>query len=126
MQNALSVSELEKKAFVLFRDECTEDFKRLVIYLVFKSIENNAGITRNKLYQTLLTEYSFDTETVNAALGALTSKEIFDSVSAYKVEKIKTQPIMLRLKRDLVKLRAWLNTVKITNPTVLEFEAVKV
>ena len=126
MQNALSVSELEKKAFVLFRDECTEDFKRLVIYLVFKSIENNAGITRNKLYQTLLTEYSFDTETVNAALCALTSKEIFDSVSAYKVEKIKTQPIMLRLKRDLVKLRAWLNTVKITNPTVLEFEAVKV
>lgn len=126
MPKVPSVSNLEKKAFVLFRDDCAEDFKRFVIYLVFKSIENNEGISRSRLEQILLTEYSLDSEVVNAALGALTSSEIFDSVSAYQVQKLKKQPIMLRLKRDLNKLNAWLDTIRIKSPTVLEFEAVKV
>lgn len=122
------VLELERKAFVLFKSNCTDDYKRLVIYLVYATVKQNPGISQNKLSYVLKSEYNLDKDSVISAVGSLTSSEIFNVMSTYTLSKEKsaTQPTLLRLSRTKRIINEWINHLNELGHAAIEFKAIKV
>ena len=131
-----NIEELERKAFLLFKSECTEDYKRLVIYLVYATVKQNPGISLNKLAFALSSEYNIDSDSVNSAVGALSSSEIFHAITSYTLpkEKSQTQPTLLRIARKAKskgecsrpEFTSWINFLQSIGHAALNFKAIKV
>lgn len=120
----LSADDTEEKAFLLFREECTEEFKRLVIFLVYTVVKQNQGISQNKLAFMLEKEYNIGSTSVSAAIGALTSGEIFNALSAYKMpkEKSSNQTMLLRTTNRSQTIDSWLDMLRSKDHPALKFQ----
>ena len=121
------VDELERKAFLLFRTDSSDDYKRLVIYLVYSTIQRNPGISHSRITFELNKEYLINSNDIEAALGALASAEVFNTVSSYKLAKSKAanKPVVFRVRnKNLVS--QWIDKLQSIQHAALEFQAVKV
>ena len=131
-----NIEELERKAFLLFKSKCTKDYKRLVIYLVYATVKQNPGISLNKLAFALNSEYNIDSDSVNSAVGALSSSEIFKAISSYTLPKEKSpnQPTLLRVARrskskgecSRPEFTSWISFLQSLGHAALDFKAIKV
>lgn len=94
------VQELECKSFKLFKTERPDEFKRLALYITFKSIELNPGVTLSRITWELGRQYQFEALDVSSAVGALSGPKVFDAVSVFRKNKEEgTEDSYLRVKR---------------------------
>lgn len=107
------IQELESKSFKLFKTERPDDFKRLALYLTFKSIEVNPGITLSRITWELGRQYQFEPLDVSSAVGALSGPEVFGAVSVFrKVNHEGLEDTFLRIKRDNTQLVSqWIDSL---------------
>jgi len=100
----------EKFVFNMLRPE-ERSGKITTLYIVYKTIEANTGITINQLKWLLDTEYMLQNDVVAAAVAALTSKSLFNCVSRWQPPKTAGQPrtdaVHLRIRRDSTEFNTW-------------------
>lgn len=100
----------EKFVFNLLRPE-DRSGKTTILYIVFKTIEHNTGITINQLKWLLDTEYMIPNDVVSGAVAALTSKSLFNCVSRWQPPKgygpRSNETIHLRVRKDSPDFDRW-------------------
>jgi hypothetical protein len=100
----------EKFVFNLLNPE-DRPGKTTLLYIVFKTIENNTGITLNQLRWILDAEYMIPNDVVSSAVAALTSKSLFNCVSRWQPPKAAGQPrndaVHLRIRKDCEEFSRW-------------------
>ena len=72
----------EKLALLLMSSD--DDAKRLIIFLVYKAIAKNSGITINQLSKLMRLKYSLDKRKIDSALITLTGNQILDAVTTWE------------------------------------------
>jgi hypothetical protein len=75
------IYELFPALFPVYKNE---DFRSLLLFVVWTTIKENPGITENKLKWTLTQNYAFSEEDINLALSSLVNSQMFDSVSRFE------------------------------------------
>ena len=110
----MSIIELEKGAFALFsRDGLSEDYKRLLCYIVYKTISGqDRAMQIDRLIHKISQEHAVSREDVKGALSALRSSLAFSAVSIF------TASDKNRLCRvcPSEKINAWLQHVEKEHP----------
>lgn len=71
----------EKLALLLMSD--SDDSRRLLLFIVYKTIEKNPGITINQLASLLKSKIAISRERVDSAVSALTSEDLFNAISVW-------------------------------------------
>ena len=77
----------EQLALILMSD--SDEAKRLILFLVYKTIARNKGITVNQLTHLLHKTYAIKRDSVSAAINALSSSELFNCISTWTETKNK-------------------------------------
>lgn len=85
--------------------------KTTLLYMVYKTIETNTGITINQLKWLLDTEYMISNEVVSGTVAALTSRTLFNCVSRWQPPKAsgnqRTDAVHLRVRKDAKEFDNW-------------------
>lgn len=98
LQNPLNrLKDKERLSFILM-DHSTDNYRKCLLYIVFKTIETNRNITANQLGTALESSLPVKAEDVQQAIKALTSPSLFNCVSRWQPPK--TQAIHLRVKKE--------------------------
>ena len=108
----------ERLALLLMSND--DDAKRLVIFLIYKTIAKNNGITINQLTKLMRQKYALDKRKVDAALVPLTGDQILDAVTTWEEKDNKI--VHLRTKEtDIIK--DWLANFCQRVPEICDYEA---
>lgn len=84
MQQVIINTDLERSAFALFsRSQLAEDYKRTVLYLVYKTVNRNGMMQVNRLIYELSHKYELNREDVKSAIGALKAPSCFNALSVF-------------------------------------------
>ncbi len=84
MQQAIINTDIERFALALFsRPQLDEDYKRTVLYLVYKTVNRNGMMQVNRLLFELSQTYELNKEDVRSAIGALKSPKAFNALSVF-------------------------------------------
>lgn len=108
----------EKLALLLMSSD--DDAKRLIIFLVYKAIAKNSGITINQLSKLMRLKYSLDKRKIDSALITLTGNQILDAVTTW--EEKETKIVHLRAK-DTDTIKKWLDAFCERVPEICNYEA---
>lgn len=73
----------EQLYFSMFPNDSSPTFRRFLLFVVYNTIQNEDGITLNKIKWKLGNEYSFHGDDVEIAINALSNAKIFNAVSKY-------------------------------------------
>lgn len=113
----------ESLYFNMFEEYKTEHFRRLLMYVVYKTIANDPGITLSKLQWMLSEDFAFSENDVETAVSAISNKRIFNAVSKYHLKRSGRTIIHLRLRKNCQELiNAWISGIENSYP---EFKAIK-
>lgn len=110
----------EKFSFNLLHPE-SRPFKTTILYMVYKSIELNKGISLNRLKWLLMSEFMMKEETVDGAVQSLTSKPLFNCVSRWQPPN-KKDYVHLRCRKNDDWTR-WMEKALIDFPELVIFVA---
>lgn len=81
---AIINTELERSALALFsRPQLDENYKRTVLYLVYKTVNRNGMMQVNRLLFELNQTYEINKEDVKSAISALKSPFAFNALSVF-------------------------------------------
>lgn len=116
MMRPAQVCDIEKRAFLFFKKDISEDYKRFLIYMVHKTIEINDSPTISKLAFMLHHTYRIDLDDVNSSITALESPDIFNSVSKWTTAKQRSTH--LHIKKSNV-YKEWEATIVKQRPELL-------
>ncbi|QZE59580.1 hypothetical protein MPK66_gp336 [Erwinia phage pEa_SNUABM_2] len=84
MQQAIINTDVERSALALFsRPQLDEDYKRTVLYLVYKTVNRNGMMQVNRLMFELTQKYALNKEDVKSAMSALKAPCAFDALSVF-------------------------------------------
>lgn len=84
MQQAIINTDMERSALALFsRPQLDEDYKRTVLYLVYKTVNRNGMMQVKRLMFELSQTYGFDKEDVKSAISALKAPFAFNTLSVF-------------------------------------------
>jgi hypothetical protein len=117
---------IETLAFYLQEKPTSEIYKKLALFLVYKTIEANPNITINQLKHLLSQQYFLNTSAVEGAIGALISDQLYGCVSRFQRRGASLETAHLNLKR--VKSEAmtnWLETLELEHPEFFVLESPK-
>ena len=81
----------ELAMFALFRTESTQEYKRMVLFMVHSHIEQEGRISLNHLASLLATSSDIDLNDVTAAISALES--VMGAVNKYHVRSARKQNV---------------------------------
>jgi hypothetical protein len=98
--------------------------KITLLYIVYKTIETNTGITINQLKWLLDTEYMLQNDVVSGTVAALTSKTLFNCVSRWQPPKSSQQrsdAVHLRVRKDSREFDKWYENSLTEFPELLVF-----
>lgn len=98
-----------------------KEYRVTIIYIVYKTIERNRGITLNQLKWLLGTEYMLQNSVVEGAVTSLTAKALFNSISRWQSPR-QHETVHLRVK-DCKEFSKWLENAEKTHPELLIFTA---
>ncbi len=110
----------ERFSFNLLHPE-NKVFTVTILYIVYKTIERNRGISINQLKWLLNTEYMLNNTVVEGAVTSLTAKTLFNSVSRWQSPQ-KQETVHLRVK-ECVEFSKWLENSEKNHPELLIFTA---
>lgn len=118
MQQAIINTELERSALALFtRPELGDDYKRTVLYLVYKTVNRNGMMQVNRLLFELTQTYALNKEDVKSALGALKAPFAFDALSVFVPRADEKFKRVCRVKTNAT-IEGWIAEVEQTMPHV--------
>ena len=84
MQQAIINTDIERSALALFsRSQLDEDYKRTVLYLVYKTVNRNGMMQVNRLVFELTQTYALNKEDVKSAMSALKAPFAFNALSVF-------------------------------------------
>ncbi|QZE58216.1 hypothetical protein MPK70_gp340 [Erwinia phage pEa_SNUABM_33] len=84
MQASIINTDVERCALALFtRPQLDEDYKRTVLYLVYKTVNRNGMMQVNRLVFELSQKYGLNKEDVKSAISALKAPAAFNSLSVF-------------------------------------------
>lgn len=84
MQQAIINTDIERSALALFsRSQLDEDYKRTVLYLVYKTVNRNGMMQVSRLLFELGQRYELNKEDVKSAISALKSPFAFNALSVF-------------------------------------------
>lgn len=109
----------EKFSFNLLHPE-DRAFDITVLYMVYRTIEQNQSITLNQLRWMLYHEYMLQNTVVDGAVASLTSKSLFDCVSRWTPPR-KNDTIHLRTRKGSAAFDEWLSRNTAERPELLIF-----
>lgn len=110
----------------LFRDYRNEDFRSLLLFVVWTTIKENPGITENKLKWTLTQNYAFSDADINLALSSLVNSQMFNSVSRFEHTHRQSGRTIVHLRPKKSRLPEMHNVEKLlikTNPNLMYLKA---
>lgn len=102
---AQKVRTAETLFLSMFPEESGEEFRRFLLFAVYKTIQNQNNITVNKLKWKLNRELAFKDHDIDIAVSALSNPNIFNALSNFHVPKRKIRDaekevVHLRLRKD--------------------------
>lgn len=118
MTNTLEAKE--RFSFNLLHPE-NKAFTITILYIVYKTIERNRGISINQLKWLLSTEYMLNNTVVEGAVTSLTAKTLFNSVSRWQSPR-QHETVHLRIK-ECTEFSKWLENSEKNHPELLIFTA---
>lgn len=93
-----------------------------VLYIVYKTIEQNQNITLNQLMWLLNAKYMLTAQTVTGSVASLTSETLFNCVSRWQ-QPGKEAIIHLKVRPVDGEFEEWLNKTLSENPELSVFKA---
>lgn len=110
----------EKLALLLMSDD--DESKRVLLFIVYRTIQKNAGITINQLSALLHRNYAISPEQTKLAVDQLSSEGLFNSISTWQ-EKIGKREIKHLRCKDTLCMDDWLNSYTQRVPETKFYEA---
>jgi hypothetical protein len=110
-------------SYMLVRKDSTEEFKDLLFFVTFRTVELNSGITVNQLKWLLQTQFRFESEEVEAAVAALSNTNALGLISVWYDDNSAGH---LRVRRNDAKFnvtqQAWMSLMLEKYPNFSEIE----
>ncbi|EBY9527450.1 hypothetical protein D5P86_00530 [Salmonella enterica subsp. enterica serovar Infantis] len=118
MQQAIISSDLERSALALFsRSQLDEDYKRTVLYLVYKTVNRNGMMQVNRLLFELNKNYGLNTEDVKSAIGALKAPTAFKALSIF-VPRAASNPKRVCRANSNPEIESWISEIERSYPHI--------
>lgn len=124
-QELSRIQAAESLYFNMFPAERPEKFRRFLLYVVYNAVQENDGITLNKLQWKLNNDFGFDAADIEIAINALSNKRIFDAISKFHLRRQQgsngRQIVHLRLRKENPSLiDSWMADAIANNPEYAE------
>lgn len=118
MQQAIINTDVERSALALFsRPQLDEDYKRTVLYLVYKTVNRNGMMQVNRLLFELSQKYELNKEDVKSAIGALKAPYAFNALSVF-VPRADTKANRVCRVNSTSTIESWIAEVEQTRPHI--------
>jgi hypothetical protein len=115
-----SISLKEKFSANLLRQEDSA-YQMTVMYMTYKTIEANPGITVNQLRWLLSTEFLIKEDAIDGTVASLTSKSVYNCVSRWQPPG-KKDTVHLRLRSDVPReFQEWMCATVADHPELSVF-----
>jgi hypothetical protein len=125
---SIDINAIEQLYFNCFSGRKESSYKRLVLYVAFKTISAAQRITQSKLGWYANTQYCIPEEDLNVAVAALVNMSMFGAISKYVVpaKGDRASTSNLSVKKDNTDvIDAWLSHALEQHPELSRFVAPK-
>lgn len=118
MQQAIINTDFERSALALFsRPQLDEDYKRTVLYLVYKTVNRNGMMQVNRLLFELSQTYELNKEDVKSAISALKAPYAFNALSVFVPRADVKANRVCRINSNTA-IESWIAEVEQTRPHI--------
>lgn len=117
------VTLVDRQALALFDADSTDEYKRMAIYLVYRTIETNPSITIKSI-KWVLRKYGIAKELVDKAVTILISSELFNAIHYWKSTNAKGVKLY-KVNPDNELMSQWLGVIDSAQPELSQFNVKK-
>jgi len=116
---AVSIADTEKKALALISGTPDIDYKRMVIYLTYRTITENPNITVKSI-KWILKKYAIDKDLIDKVVAVLMSREVFNAIHFWPSTKTKGVK-HYKINPNNETMQHWLDKISTSRPELNQF-----